>query len=344
MGGAQPDTRFGNSGIEHRAQVPGRPAGGSAVEGHRAVDRCDLSHEGCQPGTILGMGIPRFMLRLFQEAPRKGQLVRSLALGNKGGDRTVTSADGTALAVRNSGDGTPVVLVHGTLDGIGAFSFVELPLAERYSVWVYDRRGRGGSVDTDDEYTLDHEIQDLRAVVAATGAVPHVVAHSFGAVVALQARVAGVEMRSLTLYEPPLNSDAILESHIARIRAAVEEQRVDDANAIMARDLAGITDDELSIAMAVPPVRKRLRDGVTTAPRELEALRAGNWSGLPLTDVATLVLRGERDDSAAYPTSEQVPEVAVGAEIATLSGQGHLGHIFAPAAFTHTVADFLDRS
>jgi len=283
------------------------------------------------------------MFQLFREAPRKGQLLRSLALGNKGGDRTVTSSDGTSLAVRKTGDGAPMVLVHGTLDGIGAFSLVELQLAERYAVWIYDRRGRGGSGDTGD-YALDREVEDLRAVVAAVGAVPHVVAHSFGAVIALEARAAGVEMRSLVVYEPPINADAIPASQINNIRHAVEEGRADDAVEMMARDLAGITDKELAIAMAVPPVRKRLREGVRTAPRELEALRACSWADLRLTDVPTLVVRGERDGSAAYPSTEQASGIATDAEIVSLSGQGHLGHIFAPTAFTEAVRNFLDRN
>lgn len=288
------------------------------------------------------MGVPRFLFQLFRSAPRKGQFLRSLALGNKRGDRSIVSADGTTLSARKTGHGTPVVIVHGTLDGIGAFSFVELQLAERSSVWVYDRRGRGDSGDAD-EYALDREVDDLRAIVAATGAVPHVVGHSFGAVVALQARSAGVEMRSLVVYEPPINADAIPPERVADIRRAVEERRPDDAIALMARDLAGVTDDELAVAMAVPPVRKRLRDGVRTAPRELDALRSCDWADLPMSGVATLVVRGDRDGSAAYPRSDQLAEIATGAEVATIDGQGHLAHVFAPVEFAATVRSFIDR-
>ena len=285
----------------------------------------------------------RFVLRLLREAPKKGRLLRSLALGKKGGDRTVTSADGTNLSVRRSGEGTPVVLVHGTLDGIGAFSLVELELAERYGVWVYDRRGRGDSGDSDD-YELALEVDDLRAVIAATGERPHVVAHSFGAVVALKACSAGVAMRSLVVNEPPINADAIPAAKIAEIRAAVDDDRLDDAIAQMARDLAGISEEELATAMAVPPVRDSLRDGVPTAPRELDALRTCSWDDLPVSEVPMLVLRGERVGSSAYPTSEQATALASDPEIATLAGQGHLGHVFARNEFVETVLAFLDRN
>lgn len=288
------------------------------------------------------MGVPGFLVQLFRQAPNKRQLVRSLALGGKGGDRTVTSGDGIELSVRQTGEGDPLVLVHGSLDGIGAFSLVELRLAEGYSVWVYDRRGRGGSGDSS-EYALDHEVDDLRAVITATGGVPHVVAHSYGAVIALQARLSGVPMRSLVVYEPPINGEAIDPQQIAQVQLAVEEGRLDDAIRDMATQLAGITDDELAIAMKVPPIRKSLRDGARVIGREIEAIRTCDWSALPVTDVPTLILRGERSSAAVYPTDDQTSRIASRAEITTLTGQGHLGHVFAPSAFATTVLEFTDR-
>ncbi len=282
------------------------------------------------------------MVQLFRQAPDKRQLVLSIALGGKGGNRTITSGDGTELSVRQTGEGDPLVLVHGSLDGMGAFSLVELRLAEDYSVWVYDRRGRGGSGDSA-EYALDREVDDLRAVITATGGVPHVVAHSYGAVIALQARLSGVPMRSLVVYEPPINGEAIDPQQIPRIQLAVDDGRIDDAIRDMANRLAGITDDELAIAMKVPPIRKSLREGARVVGREIEAIRSCDWSALPVTEVPTLILRGERSDAVVYPTADQTSRIASSAEITTLHGQGHLGHVFAPSAFATTVLEFADR-
>ncbi len=282
------------------------------------------------------------MVQLFGQAPNKQQLMRSLALGGKGGNRTATSVDGVELSVRQTGNGDPLVLVHGSLDGIGAFSLVELRLAEEYSVWVYDRRGRGGSGDSS-EYALDREVDDLSAVITASGGVPHVVAHSYGAVIALQARLGGVPMRSLVVYEPPINGETIDPKQIAGIQLAVDEGRIDDAIRDMATGLAGITGDELAIAMKVPPIRKSLREGARVVGREIEAIRGCEWSALPVTDVPTLILRGERSDAAVYPTNDQASRIASSGEITTLAGQGHLGHVFAPSAFATTVLEFADR-
>lgn len=268
--------------------------------------------------------------------------MRSLALGGKGGDRTMTSADGIELSVRQTGAGDPTVLVHGLLDGIGAFSLVELRLAEDNSVWVYDRRGRGGSGDAAG-FSLDREVDDLRAVITATGDVPHVVAHSYGAVIALQARLDGVPMRSLVVYEPPINGETIDPQQIADIQLAIDEGRIDDAIRDMATRLAGITDDELAIAMKVPPIKKSLREGAGVVGREIEAIRSCDWSALPVTDVPTLILQGERSGAEVYPTADQASRIASSSEITTLTGQGHLGQVFAPSAFATTVLEFADR-
>lgn len=293
----------------------------------------------CEHGA---MGVVRHLVQMFRAAPSKRQLVRSLALDGKGGNRTLTSADGTSLSVRQSGDGVALVLVHGALDGIGAFSLVELRLAETYSVSVYDRRGRGGSGDTE-PYSLDGEVDDLRAVIEATGEAPHVVAHSYGAVIALQAQLAGIPMRSLVVYEPPINGDAIPVEKIAEIRRAVAEDRPDDAIRDMATSLAGLTDEEVGIAMSIPPVRKRLRNGVKVVAREIDALRECDWASLPVTDAPTLILRGGRSTAEVYPTDAQLTEIADAAEVATLDGQGHVAQVMAPIAFGDAVLAFVDK-
>jgi hypothetical protein len=68
-------------------------------------------------------------------------------------DTTITSADGTTLAARRSGRGSPLVLVHGAIGDVDTFALIEGLLAERHSVWVYSRRGWGGSGDGRD-YSL----------------------------------------------------------------------------------------------------------------------------------------------------------------------------------------------
>jgi pimeloyl-ACP methyl ester carboxylesterase len=89
----------------------------------------------------------------------------------------VTSADGTKLAARRSSRGSPLVLVHGATGDIDTFALIEGTLGERHTVWVYSRRGRGGSGDGPD-YALQREVDDVLAVLAAAGEGAHLVGHS----------------------------------------------------------------------------------------------------------------------------------------------------------------------
>lgn len=291
------------------------------------------------------MGVPGHLVQLFRAAPRKRRLLRSLVLGARGGDRTITSADGTRLSARRSGEGVPVVLVHGTLYGISAFSMVELEIADRHATWVYDRRGRGGSGDRPDDHSLQREIEDLQAVLAAAGAPAHVVGHSYGAVVALAAAASGAAMRSLVLYEPPLRQDQLDHRIITQVEALVASGDLDGAITLMATGLAGVTDDELALPRRITPIWNQLRAGVASTPRELEVVAGVDWGGfdLPVRDRPVLVIRGDRDHSPVYPRPEDLPRFVADAEVVTIAGQGHLATTFAPARFAEVVLDFIDR-
>lgn len=288
------------------------------------------------------MGALRFLVRSFRRAPSKRRFLRSLALARKGGNRTVTSADGVELSVRVSGEGPPLVLVHGVLDGMNAFAFVEPAFATQWTVWTYDRRGRGGSGDGDGPYVLQVEAADLAAIVEAVGEPPHVLAHSFGGAVALRAALDGVPMRSLVLYEPPINGEVATDDAIAEIERLVADGRRDDAIRTMAGRLAGIGDDEIGVALSVPPVRSTLRDGTRAVVRELRAVQSHVWFELPVRGVPTLVLRGERRSSPAYPTDEQAHALAEDVTVRELAGQGHVGQTFAPEEFLDAVRPFLE--
>lgn len=283
----------------------------------------------------------RFLVGQFRESRSKRRFVRGLLLGTRGGNLTVNSPDGTSLSVRVSGQGPAVVLVHGALDGMNAFAFVEPALVQGATVWTYDRRGRGGSDDGNSDFAIQREVDDLRAVVGATGDTPHVVGHSYGAVVAMLAALDGVPMRSLVLYEPPMNGDQIPQEIVDEVAQQVASGDRDQAVRTMAGRLAGVSDDELAVALSVPPVRKVLRDGTRSIVRELRALQGVEWSELPIRGIDTLVLQGGRRSSPAYPTDEQAASLARTSVSADLPGQGHLAHTFAPDAFLEIVQPFL---
>jgi pimeloyl-ACP methyl ester carboxylesterase len=82
----------------------------------------------------------------------------------------VTSADGTTIGYRRIGAGPAVVLVHGALMSAYRFDRLAAALADAFTVVVPDRRGRGASGPHGEVYGMAREVEDLRAVLDATGA------------------------------------------------------------------------------------------------------------------------------------------------------------------------------
>jgi pimeloyl-ACP methyl ester carboxylesterase len=120
--------------------------------------------------------------------------------------KLIESADGTKIAVDRSGSGPPLVIVLGAFCDRSSSKPLAALLADSYTVFEYDRRGRGDS-GNGLPLSIDDEVRDLAAVLAAAGGPPFVYGHSSGALLALEAAAGGVAMRALALYEPPYTGE-----------------------------------------------------------------------------------------------------------------------------------------
>lgn len=255
--------------------------------------------------------------------------------------KVIVSADGTELAARCSGSGSPLVLVHGAMGNIDSFLLIEEALGERHTVWVYSRRGRGGSGDGPD-YSLEREVEDVLAVLAAAGDGAHLLGHSSGAFYSLLAAPRARSLRSLALYEPPLHVDKADASVLDAVRSAVDAGDPDRALELFL-PIADITEQEREVIRAQEPIWQALREGVLVFPREHRALAddgPASLSRLRLPDIPTLYLHGESTRAAIYPTLDEVARLIPGARFHCLRGQRHLAPVFDPAAFARAVLAF----
>ena len=133
--------------------------------------------------------------------------------------QTVTSVDGTRIAYETHGDGPPLLLLHG--GGTRRYWDAVVPhFDDDYTVVIPDRRGRGDSGDHD-EYSLDREVEDTRAIINAVDGDPVLFGHSFGGLRALEtARVAPT--KALVAYEPAVLVGEYREQ--ANLAARIEER------------------------------------------------------------------------------------------------------------------------
>jgi pimeloyl-ACP methyl ester carboxylesterase len=119
---------------------------------------------------------------------------------------TVTSSDGTTIAFDRSGEGPAVILVCGGSTDRSANASLAALLAGRFTVFNYDRRGRGDSGDTA-PYAVEREVEDLEALINEAGGSAFVYGTSSGAALVLEAAASGLPITKLVLWEPPFVLD-----------------------------------------------------------------------------------------------------------------------------------------
>lgn len=123
---------------------------------------------------------------------------------------TVTSKDGTTIAFDQLGNGPALVLVSGAFQHRAVdpqMAKLAALLAPHFTVFHYDRRGRGDSGDTQ-PYAIQREIEDLEALIDGAGGSAFVYGISSGAALALEAAMMlDGKIKKLAMYEAPYNSE-----------------------------------------------------------------------------------------------------------------------------------------
>ncbi|MFJ9371352.1 alpha/beta fold hydrolase [Nocardia sp. NPDC101769] len=116
---------------------------------------------------------------------------------------TLTSSDGSAIAVETTGTGAPVILIGGAFNDRSTVAALASILAPRLTAVTYDRRGRGGSTDFSGDYAVEREIDDLATVIEHVGGAASVFGHSSGAALALEGVLRGLPIDKVAVYEMP---------------------------------------------------------------------------------------------------------------------------------------------
>jgi len=167
---------------------------------------------------------------------------------------TVTSKDGTTIAFDRLGDGPPVILVcGGSTDRMSNASLADL-LAEHFTVFNYDRRGRGDSGDTS-SYAVERELEDIDAVIDAAGGSAFLYGTSSGAGLALEAAASGLDITKLALWEPPFildESSRPPQDQVERYNEMIAAGRRGDAVEFFMRQVVGLPPEFVAFARTQP--------------------------------------------------------------------------------------------
>lgn len=257
--------------------------------------------------------------------------------------KEVQSHDGTRIAYWTQGDGHPLIIVGGALGDHGFYAPLAAELATDFTVFTFDRRGRGLSGDTL-PYAIEREIDDVAALVVEAG--PAIVyGHSAGSMLALHAAAAGLGFSKLVLADPPVRAhgDADEDARARQAESAATIQALHDrgdhrgaaafflggfglpAEAVQARLDSPAGEAMIDCARALPYDFALVGDGFVP---ETVAARVS---------VPTLIVAAE----PAPPGARALAAAISGATLRSLRGSTH---DLAPAEIAHAIRPFLSAA
>jgi pimeloyl-ACP methyl ester carboxylesterase len=245
------------------------------------------------------------------------------------------STDGTPIAYQRTGSGPALVLVVGAFCDRTTTALLTPLLAPHFTVYEYDRRGRGDSGDGG-PYAVELEVDDLNAVVWAAGGNAFAYGHSSGAILALEAAAAGVPLSRLALYEPPYTAPAGSDGSDELLDAVRGRLAADDPDGAAAAFMAGSGAPPGAIEGAKSsPYWPRMRALAPTLVNDLTLCNRGvvPRERLARVGVPVLAVSGGASPEWAARACADVAGAVPDGRTAVLEGQDHgaAADVVAPA-------------
>ena len=269
----------------------------------------------------------------------------------------ISAFNGVQLYYEDTGSGEALVLVHGSWTDHRSWSLVAPPLAERYRVVAYDRRGHSRSERPDGQGSVREDVRDLAALIEEKGLAPaHVVANSFGGSIALRLAAERPELlRSLAVHEPPLFGLLEADPALAPVLDSINETM---ARAVVARLEAGdmeggarrFVDAVIGPgAWEVGLTPEDRQTFITNAPTFLDEARdpdALTLDTVPLASFSrpTLLTVGSASPPLFPPVVARLGEAITSARRHGFEGAGHVPHMTHPREFVDVVTSLLQSS
>ncbi len=240
---------------------------------------------------------------------------------------TVTSRDGTTIAYERTGSGPAVVLLCGGSTDRGSNAGLASVLSATNTVYNVDRRGRGDSGDTL-PYAVEREIEDIAAVIEATGGPAGLYGTSSGGALALHAAAAlGSTVRKLAIWEAPYFVDPALRpplDTVEQYRKRLDAGHPEEAVEYFMAEVVRLPKEFVEFARTQPFFAGQVKIAHTLV---YDGLCMGDY--LIPTDVAgrvsapSLVIAGGADFPPMVDAARALAAAIPNATFHHLEGQGH---------------------
>jgi len=266
--------------------------------------------------------------------------------------RAIIGPDGVAIAVFRSGEGPPLVLVHGATADHTTWRTSGPMLAARHTLHAVDRRGRGRSGDPPPgiPYAIEREFDDLANVVdtiaAESGGPVDLVGHSYGGRIGLGAALRTANLRRLVVYEgapPPTEGRGYQDDGtLARIEELVSSGDRDEALATFMRDIVGMPEADLDAFRADPiwPVRA-FAVGTTIRELRAEVGPAASLEALGAVRQPVLQVLGGASAPVFGEATRALDARLRNGRVVTIDGARHAAHHTHADAFVAAIEAFL---
>jgi len=241
------------------------------------------------------------------------------------------SKDGTKIAYDTTGKGPALIIVSGSFQDRMAMSAYAAPLSQHFTVYNYDRRGRGESGDTQ-PYEVKREIEDIDALIHEAGGSAFVFGGSSGGVLTLDATAHGLNITKLAVYEPPFVVDdsrtPVPEDIVDQLKEMIASgRRGDAAETFMTK--GSLMPADVVAGMRAQPFWPSVEAVAHTLVYDA-MIMDGTMQGAPLPSdrwsavtIPTLVIYGGAGPAWSRNGAEALIDLLPNAEPQMLEGQFH---------------------
>ncbi len=259
------------------------------------------------------------------------------------------NVSGAQLYYEVSGDGPLLIFIPGASGEGEVFQEVARPLAERYQVVTYDRRGFSRSTldgPQDYDHRLDTDAEDVRRLIEHLTDQPAAIfGNSSGAIVALQGLIRYPEqVQRVVAHEPPdFNLAPDGAKWLAFFDEVYETYRQQGAPKALHQFASGtVRNEDHRRYMKEQPKERRLANATYWLEHELRQYPRADLDLSALSaHTRQLVLAGGRDsrDQMTYQPNKALAQ-KLGLDIVDFPG-GHLGFFASPIEFAQVLIDTL---